>query len=392
MSETITLTLSTVAENHHGNDRTGKMKDGFKKSFYDSLSKSDHTRVITLTNEVPDAMISITNNFCTVDECAKITKVLKSLYWDQHMYDTLTSSVQNKNARSNTILCYPGGIEAKAKRPRQTKDIDEHNAMATEANKIEESFKHVRDFMGCVKSGKFPIVLTDDEKKNIDTYAELIKKIGKLRKGIEATNEANSKIKKLLDATKMDNLILQYPDYLRGKGTVYNIECLPEIMNLASKARAFCLENGYEFTKDAFAFEGNYYYDVKNCYIGFHGDAERKAVMGLRFGDAEMPLLFGVWKNSLLLENSLKCFSIPPGSAYTMSEKAAGTDWKKRSIITLRHAAGKLYALYNKKCLVKITEDVSEIINGNMMIFENDEEKKKITDEFKEMLESKKKR
>lgn len=392
MSETITLTLSTVAENHIGNDKTGKMKDGFKRPFYESLSKSDHTRVVSLTDEVPDAMISITNNFCTPEECVNITKVLKSLYWDQHMYDTLTSSVQNKNARSNTILCYPETINAKAKRPSQSKDIEEHNAMVTEANKIEESFEHINDFPGCVKSGNFPTTLNDDEMKEIERYAELIKKINKLKKGIEATNEANSKIKKMLEVMKMDNLVLQYPDYLRGKGTVYNIECLPEIMNLASKARAFCLENGYEFTKDAFAFEGNYYFDIKNCYIGFHGDAERKAVMGLRFGDAEMPLLFGVWKNSLLLDNSLRCFSIPPGTAYTMSEKAAGTDWKKRSIVTLRHAAGKLFALYNKKCLAKIVDNADEIIDGNKMIFENEEDKKKVLGEFKESLNSKKKR
>lgn len=70
-------------------------------------------------------------------------------------------------------------------------------------------------------------------------------------------------------------------------------------MNLSSKACTFCSENGYEFTKDTFAFEGNYY--IKK-------------------------LLFGVWKNSLLFKNSLKCFSISPGTAYTMSEKAAGTD------------------------------------------------------------------
>lgn len=392
MSETITLTLSTVAENHIGNDKTGKMKDGFKRSFYESLSRSNHTRIVTLTEEVPDAMISITNNFCTPEECDKITKTLKSLYWDQHMYDTLTSSVQNKNARSNTILCYPEVIETKARVPSQRKDIEEYNKMAIEANRIEESFKHIRDFAVCVKSGAFPVELSDDEKKNIEQYTELVKKINKLKKGIEATQEANAKIKKLLETVKMDNLVLQYPDYLRGKGTVYNIECLPDIAKLASRARDFCLEHGYEFTKDAFAFEGNYYYDIKNCYIGFHGDAERKAVMGIRFGDAEMPLLFGTWKNSVLLDNSLKCFSIPPGTAYTMSEKAAGTDWKKRSIVTLRHAAGKLFALYNKKCLAKIIDNPDEIITGNKMIFENEEDKRKVIGEFRDMLNSKKKR
>ena len=30
--------------------------------------------------------------------------------------------------------------------------------------------------------------------------------------------------------------------------------------------------------------EGNYYYDLKKCGIGFHGDAERKKVVAIRVG------------------------------------------------------------------------------------------------------------
>lgn len=32
--------------------------------------------------------------------------------------------------------------------------------------------------------------------------------------------------------------------------------------------------------------------------------------------------------------------NIAPGDFYVMSEKAVGTDWKKSSILTLRHASG----------------------------------------------------
>ena len=31
---------------------------------------------------------------------------------------------------------------------------------------------------------------------------------------------------------------------------------------------------------------------------------------------------------------------IAPGDFYVMSEKTVGTDWKKKSILTLRHASG----------------------------------------------------
>ena len=37
--------------------------------------------------------------------------------------------------------------------------------------------------------------------------------------------------------------------------------------------------------------EGNYYYDIKKCGIGFHGDAERRKVVGIRLGDS-IPLHF----------------------------------------------------------------------------------------------------
>ena len=42
---------------------------------------------------------------------------------------------------------------------------------------------------------------------------------------------------------------------------------------------------------EALACEGNYYYDVSKCGIGFHGDSERKRVIGVRLG-ASIPLHF----------------------------------------------------------------------------------------------------
>jgi len=43
-------------------------------------------------------------------------------------------------------------------------------------------------------------------------------------------------------------------------------------------------------------------------------------------------------------------FNLNHGDMYIMSEKAVGTDWKKSSKITLRHAAGcKKYTDYKPK-------------------------------------------
>ena len=84
--------------------------------------------------------------------------------------------------------------------------------------------------------------------------------------------------------------------------------------------------------------EGNYYYDVKKCGIGFHGDAERKKVIALRFGES-MDLCYHWYKNSERVGKMFK-IKINHGDLYMMSSKATGTDWKKRKIFTLRHAAG----------------------------------------------------
>ncbi len=84
--------------------------------------------------------------------------------------------------------------------------------------------------------------------------------------------------------------------------------------------------------------EGNYYYDVTKCGIGFHGDAERKRVIGVRLG-APLPLHYQWFLESKPVGTRVKLI-INHGDIYIMSEKAAGTDWKKKKTLTLRHAAG----------------------------------------------------
>lgn len=85
--------------------------------------------------------------------------------------------------------------------------------------------------------------------------------------------------------------------------------------------------------------EGNHYYHSK-CGIGFHGDSERKIVIGLSLG-SESTLRF-CWR----LPHSSRPYRAPidlkvrHGDIYIMSEKATGNDWKKRSLLRCVHAAG----------------------------------------------------
>ncbi len=84
--------------------------------------------------------------------------------------------------------------------------------------------------------------------------------------------------------------------------------------------------------------EGNYYYDAKKCGIGFHGDSERRIVIAVRLG-CTLPLHYHWFYNSKAVGKRIK-LKINHGDIYFMSQKAVGTDWKKKKVLTLRHAAG----------------------------------------------------
>lgn len=117
------------------------------------------------------------------------------------------------------------------------------------------------------------------------------------------------------------------------KGTVVNFTHLP----ILSKLRA-TLNAGFAFNEKYLLAEGNHYYDVDNCGIGYHGDTERRYVIGMRFG-SDMPLHYQ-WQ--LRGENIGKHFEInlDDGDIYVMSDKTTGYDWRKKNIFTLKHAAG----------------------------------------------------
>ena len=62
-----------------------------------------------------------------------------------------------------------------------------------------------------------------------------------------------------------------------------------------------------------------------------------------------MPFHYQLFQQSKPIDNRIK-LKVNPGDVYIMSEKAVGTDWKKRIIPTLRHAAGaKKYLTIKEK-------------------------------------------
>jgi len=125
----------------------------------------------------------------------------------------------------------------------------------------------------------------------------------------------------------------QEPDYHMGKGRVVAFSDCPKLnyvrhklpLLLGPKAKNLCAEL-------------NMYYDLSKCGIGFHGDSERRIVVCVRLG-ASMPMDFQWFQRSLPVGKRFN-FTAHHGDIYAMSEKATGFDWKRRSILTLRHAAG----------------------------------------------------
>jgi hypothetical protein len=122
----------------------------------------------------------------------------------------------------------------------------------------------------------------------------------------------------------------QEPDYTVGKGRVVSYARVPCVSLVRDAIRAWCgyLLNG----------EGNYYYDHRKCGIGYHGDSERRKVFAIRMGHP-MPLCFQWFHRSEPVGPRIQ-LDLDDGDMYVMCEKSVGTDWKRRSIPTLRHATG----------------------------------------------------
>jgi len=131
------------------------------------------------------------------------------------------------------------------------------------------------------------------------------------------------------------------PDYENKKGKIVGyggVECLSKIKNGMAEVLGEKCSN--------LICEGNRYFDLKKCGIGWHGDAERRKVIAFRVGET-MDLRFNWFIRFKSFGKTLK-LSLNSGDMYFMSEKAVGWDWKKSSIPTVRHSAGKPDSKYVK--------------------------------------------
>ena len=134
----------------------------------------------------------------------------------------------------------------------------------------------------------------------------------------------------------------QQMDLNNKKGTIVPYDSVPYLNMIRQRLPEYLGEKARDLNG-----EGNRYYNVAKCGIGYHGDVERKKVVAIRLG-ATMDLHFS-WSYKH------KCYGydtriiLQHGDMYVMSEKATGYDWKRSSIPTLRHAAGsKKYTSLDK--------------------------------------------
>ncbi len=136
----------------------------------------------------------------------------------------------------------------------------------------------------------------------------------------------------------------QEADIKNGKGTVVSWDKIPLTNHIRKCIGIVVGEKANDLEG-----EGNYYYDLKKCGIGFHGDGERKIVIAMRLG-ATFPLHYQ-WFHQSKPVGKRFVINVEHGDIYFMSFKATGNDWKKRSKYTLRHAAGakKYTTIVDKK-------------------------------------------
>jgi len=159
--------------------------------------------------------------------------------------------------------------------------------------------------------------------------------------GLMAENDAQTMDKKALMKGKVVNKVARWnlcfaeedqePNYDDGKGRVVAWKHLPRMSRIRQVIS--------EWTEDVLLNgEANYYYDISQCGIGFHGDGERRKVFAVRMGET-MPIYFKWFQNSEPVGEPFEVV-LNDGDMYIMSEKAVGFDWLKKKVPTLRHSTG----------------------------------------------------
>lgn len=170
----------------------------------------------------------------------------------------------------------------------------------------------------------------DDKGKNILTEMLLFRWDTKLyneRRGIVQNKLARHNLN--FSDTK------QVADFEQGKGTTIPWREVPILSGIKSK-----LINAFGDSAKTLKCEGNMYYAPGKTGIGYHGDTERRKVIGLRLGRS-MSIHYNWYYNNSPRGKNVSIL-LNEGDIYCMSEKTVGTDWLSapKKQYTLRHAAG----------------------------------------------------
>ena len=169
-------------------------------------------------------------------------------------------------------------------------------------------------------------------------------------------------------------------NYESGQGTVVAFDSIPITKHIRESLPKYFGDKAAN--KKA---EGNYYFDLTKTGIGFHGDGERRDVIGVRSGQDDksgFPIHYQwFYKNKPIGKRVI--IQLTNSDIYVMSEKAVGQDWKHSSIKTLRHAAGaEKYVTYKSKNKDAETKKQNET-KTNVQSSIQDFMKKKINGETK---------
>jgi len=113
----------------------------------------------------------------------------------------------------------------------------------------------------------------------------------------------------------------QEPDFAHGKGTTVAWGDVPILSELRED-----LVNAFGSSAERLKCEGNLYYKRGKTGIGYHGDTERRKVIGVRLGH-RMNIHY-MWYYNDYPRGFNMSIMLEEGDIYCMSEKTVGTDWR----------------------------------------------------------------
>ena len=123
------------------------------------------------------------------------------------------------------------------------------------------------------------------------------------------------------------------PNYNEGQGLVYGWNELPQLRRLRDRL----VESGF-LSIDEIVAEGNHYFE-DSCFIGWHGDRERRNTVAVRLGKP-MWMQWQWYQQRTAIPDEKLTLLLGHGDVYYMCKKAVGQDFLCKKIPTVRHCAG----------------------------------------------------